>query len=340
MGLTDFADRRLCDRVAIMSRGSVRTVGEPQRLRDALGANATLEDVFEHYTIDDTAVRGAYDETHPRPAVQPTGLADINARTRHAAVQLKTIAIADMVVRKLRHDPTELLTRAVQPALWLLIFGQVMSRAHEIDTGGLPYLKFLTPGILAQSALFIAIFNGISIIWERDLGIVHKFLASPTPRASLVLGKALGGGVRALVQAAVVMALAATLGVRMRMDPLSLAGLVLVVMLGAAVFSSFSLIIACLVKTRERFMGVGQLLTMPLFFASNAIYPTAIMPRALQVVARLNPLTYQIDALRILLLSERCSLPHLGVGIDIAVLTAVLTALVVISAGLYPQIAR
>ncbi|MBC8830076.1 ABC transporter permease, partial [Escherichia coli] len=116
----------------------------------------------------------------------------------------KTLAIADMEVRKLRHDPTELATRAVQPALWLLIFGQVMSRARLIETGGLPYLDFITPGILAQSVLFIAIFNGISVIWEKDLGIVHKFLASPTPRAALVLGKALGGGVRALVQAAVV----------------------------------------------------------------------------------------------------------------------------------------
>ncbi|MCY0853577.1 ABC transporter permease [Cupriavidus sp. D39] len=196
------------------------------------------------------------------------------------------------MVRKLHHDPTELATRAVQPALWLLIFGQVMSHGRVIDTGGVPYLDFLVPGILAQSVLFIAIFNGISIIWERDLGIVHKFLASPTPRASLVLGKALGGGVRALVQAVVVMALAAVLGVRMRLDPAALAGLIVFVLLGAAVFSNFSLIIACLVKTRERFMGVGQLLTIPLFFASNAIYPTSLMPRSLQIISHLNPLTY------------------------------------------------
>jgi ABC-2 type transport system permease protein len=98
----------------------------------------------------------------------------------------KTLAIADMEVRKLRHDPTELLTRAVQPALWLLIFGEVFTRTHAIPTGGLPYLDFMAPGILAQSVLFIAIFSGIAIIWERDLGIVHKFLASPTPRTALV----------------------------------------------------------------------------------------------------------------------------------------------------------
>lgn len=285
----------------------------------------------------------------PRPAVQPIGLADPQPgglpQSREGCWRLagfltKTIAIADMEVRKLRHDPTELLTRAVQPALWLLIFGQVMSRARAIDTGGLPYLDFLVPGILAQSVLFIAIFNGISIIWERDLGIVHKFLASPTPRASLVLGKALGGGVRALVQTVVVMGLAAALGVRMRVDPIALAGLVLVVVLGAAVFSSFSLIIACLVKTRERFMGVGQLLTMPLFFASNAIYPISMMPRSLQIVSHLNPLTYQVDALRLLLVPGFAATPHLGLGIDLLVLTVVLAALVGVSATLYPHIAR
>jgi ABC-2 type transport system permease protein len=281
-----------------------------------------------------------------KPAVQPIGLVDTSPPEQPArrwpamGFLSKTIAIADMEVRKLRHDPTELLTRAVQPALWLLIFGQVMSRARAIDTAGLPYLDFLTPGILAQSVLFIAIFNGISIIWERDLGIVHKFLASPTPRASLVLGKALGGAARALVQAVVVMILAAVLGVRMRVDPFALGGVVLFVALGAAVFSSFSLIIACLVKTRERFMGVGQLLTMPLFFASNAIYPTAMMPHSLQIVAHLNPLTYEVDALRLLLLPGFAATPHLGLGMDFVVLSLTLAALVTVSARLYPYIAR
>ncbi|WP_234744785.1 MULTISPECIES: ABC transporter permease [Burkholderia] len=252
----------------------------------------------------------------------------------------KTLAIADMEIRKLRHDPTELATRAIQPALWLLIFGQVMSRARAIETTDIPYLDFLTPGILAQSVLFIAIFNGISIIWERDLGIVHKFLVTPTPRVSLVMGKALGGGARALVQAAVVMALGAMLGVHMRYDPVALAGLVLFVVLGAAVFSTFSLIVACLVKTRERFMGVGQVLTMPLFFASNAIYPTAMMPRALQIVAHLNPLSYQVDALRLLLLPGYGAIAHIGLATDFLVLVGSLASLATASALLYPRIAQ
>ncbi len=108
----------------------------------------------------------------------------------------KTLTIAELEARKLHHDFTELLTRAVQPALWLLIFGEVLARVRAIPTGNLPYIDFMAPGILAQSVLFIAIFYGIAIIWERDLGIVHKFLATPTPRSALVLGKALSGGTR------------------------------------------------------------------------------------------------------------------------------------------------
>ena len=250
---------------------------------------------------------------------------------------LKTFTIVGLEARKLRHDPTDVFTRAVQPALWLLIFGEVLSHVRAIPTGGRPYLDFMAPGILAQSVLFIAIFSGIAIIWERDLGIIHKFLASPTPRAALVLGKALAAGVRALTQAVIVYLLALVLGVQMNWNPLYLLGVIVMVVMGAACFSTFSLIIACLVKTRERFMGIGQVLTMPLFFASNAIYPLAIMPGWLQVIAHSNPLSYEVDALRAMMLAGGSSTT--GVGWDFLFLFVVTTVLVLISARLYPRVA-
>jgi ABC-2 type transport system permease protein len=250
----------------------------------------------------------------------------------------KTLVIAGVEVRKLRHDPTDLLTRAVQPALWLLLFGQVFTRAHAIPTGGHRYLDFMTPGILAQSVLFIAIFYGIAIIWERDLGIVHKLLASPTPRTALVLGKALSAGVRGLSQAVLVYALALLLGVAVSWNPGALAGVLGIVLLGAALFSTFSLIIACLVKTRERFMGIGQVLTMPLFFASNAIYPIDIMPDWLQAVAHVNPLTYEVDALRALMLADGTS--AYGLGVDFGVLLVATASLVILGGRLYPIVVR
>ncbi len=249
----------------------------------------------------------------------------------------KTLTIAELEVRKLRHEPIELFSRAVQPALWLVIFGQVFTRVPGIPTGGLPYISFLTPGILAQSVLFIAIFYGIAIIWERDLGITYKFLASPTPREALVLGKALSAGLRGLVQAVIIYALAALLGVALSLDPLHLLGVVAAVLLGATVFSTFSLIIAALVKTREAFMGVSQVLIFPLFFASNAIYPVALMPPWLQVISRLNPLSYQVDALRALMLVGGTS--SYGLAVDYAVLSAVSAVLVFYGGRLYPRVA-
>ena len=148
-------------------------------------------------------------------------------------------------LRKIRHDRTELYTRAIQPALWLLIYGEVFTKIHAIPTpGGIPYLAFLAPGILAQSALFIAIFYGIQIIWERDAGVLTKLMVTPTPRAALISGKAFAAGVRSVVQATVVVILSALLGVTLTDDPLKLVGAALVVVLGSAFFSCLSMTIA------------------------------------------------------------------------------------------------
>ena len=110
------------------------------------------------------------------------------------------------------------------------------------------------------------------------------------------------------------------------------------VMIGSATFSSFSLIMACLVKTRERFMGIGQVLTMPLFFASNAIYPLELMPEWLRVIARINPLTYLVDALRGLMI-EGGQTSH-PLSVDFGVMTLVFVLLVTIAAKLYPSLVR
>jgi ABC-2 type transport system permease protein len=247
-----------------------------------------------------------------------------------------TITVAELEARKLHHDSTELLTRAVQPALWLLIFGEVLAQIRAIPSGKLPYLDFMTPGILAQSVLFIAIFYGIAVIWERDLGILHKMLASPAPREALVLGKALSASERGLSQAVIIYLLALLIGVHINWALPAMLGVVLVVILGAGLFSTFSLIIACLVRTRERFMGVGQLLTMPLFFASNAIYPISIMPSWLQAIAQVNPLTYEVDALRSLMVIG--GTPVYGIVVDLVALLASTALLVVVAARLYPRV--
>lgn len=245
--------------------------------------------------------------------------------------------IVEFEARKVLHQPSEIFFRSLQPALWLLIFGQVI--AHEIiSSDRINYIDFLTPGILAQSVLFIAIFNGIAVIWERDMGVVQKLVVAPIPRSAIVLGKGLGSAIRAISQLIIVYVLAFFLKVEIDWSIQSILGVVLFIVLGAVLFSTFSLIIACIVKTRERFMGIGQVMTMPLFFASNAIYPVAAMPTWLKSIAHANPLTYQIDGLRTMMLKSATS--AYGLEHDFLVLIIVTIFLIGIGTVLYPNLAK
>ncbi|MEV6603463.1 ABC transporter permease [Kutzneria sp. NPDC051319] len=238
-------------------------------------------------------------------------------------------------LQKLRHDRTELITRAIQPALWLLIFGETFTRLRVIPTGNLPYLDYLAPGILAQSALFVSIFYGIQIIWERDAGVLSKLMVTPTPRAALIAGKAFAAGIRAIAQAVVVLVLSAVLGVTLTVNPLKLLGVLVVVVLGSAFFCCLSITIAGIVMSRERLMGIGQAITMPLFFASNALYPVDLMPGWLQVLNHVNPLSYEVDALRGLLLGTSANL-----ALDFGVLVATAVLGITVASALLPRLAR
>lgn len=217
-------------------------------------------------------------------------------------------ALSIAETQKLRHDRSELLTRAVQPALWLLIFGETFARLRAIPTS-VPYLDYLAPGILAQSALFISIFYGIQIIWERDAGVLTKLLVTPTPRSALVAGKAFAAGLRATAQVVVVLVLCLILRVGLTGNPLRWVGAEVVVLLGAAFFCTLSITIAGIVLKRDRLMGIGQAITMPLFFGSNALYPASLMPGWLQAISAVNPLSYEVDALRGLLVGTPARLP-------------------------------
>ncbi len=274
--------------------------------------------------------------TSNKPVLTPVGTVEKSLNLSPSYGE-QVWAIADVEFRKMLRDPTEIFSRAIQPILWLLIFGQVFSKLRDIPTGGLSYLAFMAPGVLAQSVLFCAIFYGINVIWEKDMGVIHKLLVSPASRSALVLGKAISSGFRGLVQAGIIYLMAFLLHIGLNLTPLHILGVLVAVVLGSAIFSTFSLIIACWVKSRDRFMGIGQVLTMPFFFASNAIYPIAIMPHWLQVVSRGNPLTYEVDALRALMLQNGTSV--YGLGMDFAVLVLCTAVLVTICTYLYPRAA-
>jgi ABC-2 type transport system permease protein len=238
-------------------------------------------------------------------------------------------------LQKLRHDRTEIVTRAVQPVLWLVIFGETFNRLHAIPTGNVPYLDFLAPGIIAQSGMFVAIFYGIQIIWERDAGVLTKLLVTPTPRSALILGKAFAAGIRALVQVVVVLILSTILGVALTEEPLRILGAFAIVMMGSGFFACLSMTIAGVVLKRDRLMGIGQMITMPLFFASSALYPVSIMPGWLRVLSRVNPLSYEVDALRGLLIHSHAHLP-----LDFGVLALALIVGVATASSLVGRLAR
>lgn len=235
---------------------------------------------------------------------------------------------------KILKDPAEIASRSVQPALWLLLFGQAFNHAAALDTGGVPYLAYLTPGILAQAITFVSIFNGLSIIWEKDMGLMQKILSTPITRTALVLGKMLSASTRSFFQLLVVTLLALLLGLRFQWSVPRVAGLLVLMVLGSAFFTGLSMILASIVRTRERMMGIGQLATMPLFFASSALYPLKDMPGWLQAFARVNPMSFLVDGLRGLMLQPGPT----GFALDAGVLLALSLAALAVATWRYPKL--
>jgi ABC-2 type transport system permease protein len=234
---------------------------------------------------------------------------------------MSVFTITEFELRKVFHDSSQIYIRAIQPLLWLVVFGEVMAKVRVLPNTNYTYLQFLTPGVLAQSVIFMAIFFGINLVWERDRGLLHKWLSTPVPRHSIIIGKAFSAGVRSIFQAVLIFILALVIRVRLNLNPLDILGVLFIIVLTGMCFSSLSICLASLFKTRERMMGIGQAITMPLFFASSAIYPVDLMPDWLKVLSRVNPLTYVVDALRSLLLTGDFS--HLAIDVGVVSLSVV-----------------
>jgi ABC-2 type transport system permease protein len=244
------------------------------------------------------------------------------------------LVITELELRKIRHDQSQIWLRVVQPALWLAVFGVTFSKIRSIPTGDFTYLQFMTPGILAQSVIFVAIFYGIIVVWERDLGLLNKLLSTPAPRSAIVMGKSLAAGVRGVLQAIAIVILALIMKIQLILTPLSILGVFAIIILCGMCFSSLSIALASVLRNRERMMGIGQAIMMPLFFASNAIYPISIMPDWLKVIARVNPLSYIVDATRSLLVTGDYSL----IGVDMLVICVSTVILVVLASVAFRRI--
>jgi ABC-2 type transport system permease protein len=221
------------------------------------------------------------------------------------------LAMIELELRRLRHDRMEIYFRAVQPILWIAIYGPVMSSVRAIPTGGVPYTDFITPGVMIQTTTFVSIFYGLMMVWERESGILKKLLVTPASRYSIVIGRSMASGVRALFQALIVVPVALIIGVRFIPSPACFISAFIIIFLASGGFAAISMLVASFMKTRERFMGVGQAIIMPLFFASNALYPVQMMPPILREFSTFNPMSYVVDAVRGLLITgDLSSLPQ------------------------------
>jgi ABC-2 type transport system permease protein len=265
----------------------------------------------------------------------PAGGFRVGSVSRGAArVGDGVVAMAWAELRKLRHDHLDIFTRSVQPLLWLFVFGTALRRNHTLAGGYHDYRAYLAPGVMAQAALFIAIFFGLGVIWERDVGQLQRLLATPIPRLAIVLGKATGAGVRALSQATLLLIVLAVARISIQWNVLDILGALVLLICATGGFACLSMILAALVRTRERFMGIGQMVMMPLFFASSALYPISIMPGWLRALARINPLTYEVHGMRQLMLG-------ISTGgtlwIDFVVVFGFLGLMAVLAARLYPR---
>ncbi|MDD1775725.1 MAG: ABC transporter permease [Candidatus Methanomethylicus sp.] len=213
------------------------------------------------------------------------------------------LVMMELELRRIRHDRTEIYTRAVQPALWIAIFGPVMGSLRAIPTGSIPYTDYITPGIIVQSMTFVSIFFGLTMVWERESGILKKLLVTPASRYSTVIGRSMSSGVRAVFQVFIITPIAMLIGVHFIPNAIYFSSAIAIIFFASGGFAALSVLIAALMKNRERFMGIGQAIIMPLFFASNALYPVSIMPPVLRELASVNPLSYVVDAARSLMIT-------------------------------------
>jgi ABC-2 type transport system permease protein len=189
-----------------------------------------------------------------------------------------------------------------QPLLYLLIVGQGIASGLSLNNApGMGYLLFMYPGILGMSVLFTSIFSGMSIIWDREFGFLKEVLVAPVPRWAVAVGKILGGATVALTQSLILIALAPFLGVGLSvgvvLELLLMCFLISVAITGLGVF------VAASMRSMQGFQMLMNFLVMPLYFLSGAMFPVSSAPTWMKTLMTVDPLTYGVDGLRIIVLS-------------------------------------
>jgi len=197
--------------------------------------------------------------------------------------------------KKFVRERSRLVSTIARPLLWLFIVGAGISRLMRPDTG-VPYIQFIFPGILGMTILFSSMFSSISIIWDKEFGFMKEILVAPVSRLSIVIGKALSGTIVSSIQALIILALFPLVGFKLNM--IQILGVLLVCTFLSFSISAFGIVLATFYESYESFSVIMNFIIMPMFFLSGAMYPVKLLPVILQIVSKINPLTYGIDAIK------------------------------------------
>lgn len=190
----------------------------------------------------------------------------------------------------------QMLMWGIQPLLFLFVLGSGLQSLSAASTHGVDLKTFMFPGVLCITVVFTGMLSAASLVWDRELGFLNELLVAPVSRTSILLGKCLGGAIIASIQAVIVLALAPLVDVPY--DPVLILGALGLAMVLALTITSFGLLIAVSIKQAQTFTSTMQLLVVPMYFVSGALYPVSGLPAWLGVLNRIDPITYAVDPMR------------------------------------------
>jgi ABC-2 type transport system permease protein len=188
------------------------------------------------------------------------------------------------------------------PLLFLVIFGAGFNRMIGTMTPGVDFIQFMYPGIIAMTVLMNSVMSGLSVVWDREFGFLKEILVAPLGRSGIVLGKAIGGAAVAIMQGVVMLVLAPILGVSLSL--LMVIKLIPILMVISVSLSGLGILVASRMRSQQGFQIIVQIIIMPLIFLSGVFFPVNNVPGWLELVSKINPLTYGVDAIRQLFLGE------------------------------------
>src|SRR5580658_4327082 len=239
----------------------------------------------------------------PAPPASNAPVVRVHVPKRSFGSELRAIKIVwRRELIRYKSDRLRMATTLVQPLLFLFVLGSGLQRLSSAGTHGVDLKTFIYPGILCISVMFTAMFSAASIVWDREFGFLREMMVAPVRRSSIVIGKCLGGASVACIQGVIVICLAGL--VHVPYAPLLILGVFGLQLLLAFTITAFGVMIAIRIKQMQSFMGVMQMIVMPMFFISGALFPASGLPGWLTVLNRLDPLTYAVDPMRRLVFSH------------------------------------